>query len=636
MKVVLSERQKRLIDLLKSDVTVPGGDIANLLNVTTRTVRNDVKRINDLIGNRLINGDWNGYSINEMQLSSIYPEINFLDKAQLHQQILQKLILNNQDLNLYDLANSLYISPSTLSSHLKEISNEMEEQHLRLEIKDSHINLIGSELNRRRMITRLIFNDINNMFFSLEKLADFFSNIDIFVIQDIVLKSMDQFELYASDIYRTNLVINIGITFNRILNGFSIDHTPIRNYDNTGTTEYQAACYIVEEFQKVYHHEVSQQDILYISLLILGQTKRYLIDSSIKHVRDLLSEEFTNKIREILIYTFNYFMLKTNYEEFFLNFALHVNFLIVRSSIGNSVANSYAQNIKINYPFIYDISVFIAHRIENTFSIKVDDYEIGFLALHIGAALISSNKDESEKTRLVLVGGERTGLMDGIGEKIKAKYKDSITLSEIIPNLNENNINADILYVSILPNPSMLENVITISPFLSQDDFLKLDNAINRYEKRRNKRQTKQLILTYFREELFFHNLKFSNKYDIIRFLGDKTVQYGIAKKGFTSSVIKREDMSSTCFFDTFAIPHAIELNAFQTSFSILTTDELLPWDDKNIKIIFMIAVSQSDRKEFEKIYHGIIDILCDPQSVLQLSQAATYIDFINCINQML
>ena len=115
-----------------------------------------------------------------------------------------------------------------------------------------------------------------------------------------------------------------------------------------------------------------------------------------------------------------------------------------------------------------------------------------------------------------------------------------------------------------------------------------------------------------------------------------KTVQFGIAKKGFTDSVVMREDLSSTCFFDTFAIPHAIELNAYQTSFSILTTEDFLPWDDNKIKVVFMIAVSQSDRKEFEKIYHGIIDILCDKNSILQLSQAETYMEFINCIDKML
>ena len=296
-----------------------------------------------------------------------------------------------------------------------------------------------------------------------------------------------------------------------------------------------------------------------------------------------------------------------------------------------------AENIKLNYPFIYEIAVFIAHRIENTFSIKVDDYEIGFLALHIGAALITSSKEETEKIKVILVGSDCHGLTSGIEDKIKTKYHDSIEIIDVIPNLSEKNISGDSLfYISTLPKNTMLNNVISISPFLSKDDFLKLDNAIDKYRKLRNKRLMKKSITTFFREELFFHNLSFSNKYEIIRFLGEKTVQFGIAKKGFTDSVVMREDLSSTCFFDTFAIPHAIELNAYQTSFSILTTEDFLPWDDNKIKVVFMIAVSQSDRKEFEKIYHGIIDILCDKNSILQLSQAETYMEFINCIDKML
>lgn len=637
MKVFFSERQKQLIELLRGGTTIPGGNIASYLGVTTRTIRTDIRKINELSGNSLISGNWNGYSLDQNQLKSLYPGTIFLDKNQLHQQILQKLILTDHEINIYDLANELFISPSTLHFYLREISKQLEEQYLRLDINNSKIFLNGSELNRRRMITKLIFNDINDMFFSLDKVAMLFDNLDIYIVKDIILNSMQKFNLQASDVYKQNLIINISITFNRILNGFSIDKTPVNNYNNEKTVEYLAACYIVEKFRKKYPVLVSERDIFYISLLILGQTKRYLTDSSFKQVEGLLSEDFISKIREILFYTFNYFMLKTNYDDFFLNFALHINFLIIRSSIGNSVANPLAENIKCKYPFIYEIAVFIAHSIENTFSIEVDDYEIGFLALHIGAALITSSKKESEKIKVIMVGSECHGLTSGIAQKIQEKYLERIEIVDTIPYLKQDSIQGDsLLYVSMLPDNSMLNNVISISPFLTDDDYLKLDYAIDQSFRLRNKRLMKQLIASFFREELFFHNMIFSDKYEIIRFLGEKTVQFGIAKGGFVESVIKREDLSSTCFFDAFAVPHAIELNAYQTSFSILTTEDFLPWDDKRIKVIFMIAVSKEDRKEFEKIYHCIIDILCDKQSLLRVSEAKTYMDFINCINEMI
>lgn len=623
--------------MLRSDAVIPGGNIAGYLGVTTRTIRSDIKKINEISGNDLISGNWNGYKLNPQLLGTLSTEVVLVDKNQLHQQILQKLILANHELNFYDLANDLFISPSTLHNYLKEISKQLEEQYLSLEIKNSVIHLNGSELNRRRMITKLIFNDINDMFFSLEKLASLFENLDFAIIQDIILECMQKFDLHASDAYRQNLIINISITFNRILNGYSIDQTPINNYKYKDTFEYQAASFIVEEFKKHYRVSISERDIFYISLLILGQTKRYLRNSSYKQVENLLSEDFIIKIREILFYTFNYFMLNTNYDDFFLNFALHINFLIIRSSIGNSVANPLAETIKLKYPFIYEIAVFIAHRIEKTFAIKVDDYEIGFLALHIGAALISSNRKDTEKIKIILVGSNYHELTASIGRKIQEKYQESVEIIDTIPSLKADSISGDsLLYVSTLPEKPMLDNVISISPFFSEDDVLKLDNAIDQFSKRKSKQLMRHLLAAFFREELFFHNLHFTNKHEIIRFLGDKTVQFGIAKKGFSESVIKREDLSSTCFFNSFAIPHAIELNAYQTSFSILTTEDFLPWDDNQIKVVFMIAVSKKDRREFEKIYHGIIDILCDPQSILKISEASTYIDFINCINSML
>lgn len=90
--------------------------------------------------------------------------------------------------------------------------------------------------------------------------------------------------------------------------------------------------------------------------------------------------------------------------------------------------------------------------------------------------------------------------------------------------------------------------------------------------------------------------------------------------------------MSSTCFFETFAIPHAMELNAKKTMFCVLINENGIHWDQHQIKIVLMIAVKQQDRLEFMKIYNSIIHVLWNQSKVAKLIQAQDYQDFIKCL----
>ena len=46
----LSKRQSQILQVLKnSSYEVSGNDLANLLNVTSRTIRNEIKNINSLL-----------------------------------------------------------------------------------------------------------------------------------------------------------------------------------------------------------------------------------------------------------------------------------------------------------------------------------------------------------------------------------------------------------------------------------------------------------------------------------------------------------------------------------------------------------------------------------------------------------
>lgn len=111
--------------------------------------------------------------------------------------------------------------------------------------------------------------------------------------------------------------------------------------------------------------------------------------------------------------------------------------------------------------------------------------------------------------------------------------------------------------------------------------------------------------------------------------MGQNVIDYGLCKDGFIESVLEREQLSSTCFFDTFAIPHALDMNATHTMICVLTSENGIKWDEHTIHIVLMLAVQQNDRKKFMELYNGIVQTLEKPEKVNKLVSADNLMFFL-------
>ena len=174
------------------------------------------------------------------------------------------------------------------------------------------------------------------------------------------------------------------------------------------------------------------------------------------------------------------------------------------------------------------------------------------------------------------------------------------------------------------------KEVIVVSPFFTMMDQINVDNAIHKCLENKQKIKRNNILSSFFDEKLFFKSNDFGNKEDVIRFLGQNVIDYGLCEEGFVESVLEREQLSSTCFFDTFAIPHALDMNATHTMICVLTSESGIQWDDHVIHIVLMLAVQQNDRKKFMELYNGIVQTLEKPEKVNKLVLSDNLMDFLN------
>lgn len=623
------KRKQSIIDAIaKSKGYITGRTLSMLLNLSLRTVQSEIASINRELP--LIDSCNRGYTINQTVYRKLEQHVPVCDITDEHA-ILRRLLFSTSPCQIDELAESFYISTTTLEKKLKNYAPVLREYNLNISRKHSHIQIIGDELGKRKLINFLIFEETTPVFNSINNLIACFPDIDVEKIRLIILNAINKYHYYVDTSYLNNILVNVVIALSRMHSNYYV-----KNDSNSpakiDSVEYKIASEICERYSSHYYLTPSKDDIYYISTLLEGQIKPQDNDNFVPALPDVLTPKFISEIHDILMSVFNYYMLDIDYSDRIYTFALHVNEMLKRAHNSLPAGNELAATIKKNCPFIYDVSVFIAEKIAEKYQVKIADSEIGYISFHIGFLIEAATKN-TNKIVVLLFCDDYHRINETIEKKLVENFSGLIEVNIFHAGNRKSliDIPSDLI-ITTKPLNIIWKKVLVISPFYTMIDHMNIDNAIHSCIKEKEKSHRNQLLASFFHENLFFKSNAFHTKEEVIRFLGQKAIDFGLTEDGFTESVLKRESLSSTCFFDTFAIPHAMNMDAKKTMFCVLISEKGISWDDHNIHIALLIAVSQQDRNRFMELYNGIIRTLENPQNVKCLVASKTYIDFIHCL----
>lgn len=632
-----TKRQKAIILYLSnkqklSPSKIPGKQIANHLQISLRTLQNEIASINHSSRITIIDSTNRGYSLSPNAITSLHlsPQLQDDDKMQ----ILKCLLLEKGPFYLEDLEERFFLSTSAFMNKLKKINEALAEYQLtlseyQLEIKreKNQIYIAGTEYQIRRLIHDMIMREIGLTYDGLEIVSNYFKNINTVEIQAIILSAIHKHNYYIESCYTTNLVINILTAFSRIDRHYQVEEVYVPDHENL--PEYQIAKDICADAALHFSMNFQEQDILYVTLLIMGQIKPL----TEKPLLNAAQKEEADQIVRIINRTFQNYMLNIDYNSYLPNFVRHIQSLIVRARNQQLVINLISENIRETSPFVYDVAVHLAKTLEDIFQISIIDEEIGLLSIYIGF-IIEQSMSSADKIKVLIVCNNYKNMAQNLLQRLKETFPDVIEITDIILHTPPASKYAQAdLIVHTMPIPKSGKNSILISPFFTAEDQRKIAENIAKLQKKKEVKQNQELLKSYFNEHLYFRNIGLQTKNKVLNFLGQKVEEIGLCDSGFTQSVLKRESMSSTCFMNSFAIPHALELNASRTCFAVLIDEKGISWDDCFIHCVFMIAVCREDRKEFMKIYSAIIQYLLQENAIRQLIEAPDFKKFIACFH---
>ncbi len=605
------DRPKMIINLLlKSKIPVTIDVIAEQLEVSNRTIRNDLTVVENFINDKgltlkkkpgigiQLEGPEESFdALNEMKMSTyISDPFSPQDRKD---NILKRLFMSENTITINDLAKELYVSDITIRKDLEDVEQWLAKFKLKLMRRQNYgIKIIGSEENCRNALANLIvtqigFDKLKGMlhydtsakldYHTLNQLTGLI-NIDYIKLENIVNQAEKSLGYKFTDEAFGSLVIHIAIAIKRLQDGKDILLAHCVLADLKIKDEYRIAKQIADSIESHYRVKLPEQEIGYILLHILGSKLQE------NNIDDLdLKNEGEHELAVIMAKEIIHIAQKTlsidlSKDKQALNgLILHLRPTIKRLEYGLNLRNPLLDQIKENYPEIFGVAWISNTVFERYLGKKITEEEIGYIALHLGAAIERQKKG----LRALVVCTSGMGTSQFLAVKLENHFKE-IKIKQVISAIALKDYCLDDVDIVISTVPLTAQKpVLHISPLLTQKDVLKISSYIDSL----NKRPTHSII----NEDSIQIAIRYQDKENAIHDMCSRLIEKGYVTENFEKSVLKRENIQSTEIGKGVAIPHGFPENVYRSQIALSILKESIPWGNESVDIIFLIALSDID-----------------------------------------
>lgn len=546
--------------------------------------------------------------------------------------ILKVLLLQNQTKNLDELADELYISPSTLNNEIVKIKSELMNFDLVFKTKNNYAYIDGLEKNKKRMISHLIYNETKDNFSNLELIQSYLPEIDLNIVKHVVTDILLSNHYFIDDFSLTNFILHMGITMVRFLNyPSSGDFPDSANNITIAEPVVNLLREICDSLEKFFTVHFSDNDFYNLALLLMTRIVHDNIDQlDIEKVNEMVGTRISAMMELIQNRVRNVFYINLNNQDFIIRFSLHLYNMMIRLENSIDVRNPQLVPIKNTYPYIYDVSVFIANIITKETGQPLSEDEIAYISLHIGV-LIEEQKALRNKVKVMIVCPNYYSTQLRMVKKLHTVFEDSIILSGIVTSQDElkNFSDYDCVITTISLNQHLPVPVIPISDYFNNKDISNIIDVIEGIKKERVRTVLENKLKFIFKKELFFYYPKhFSDRTNAIEYLSAALEKEGFVDSAFREKLYERERLSSSVYTNI-ALPHPIDPCAISTAIAVSIHPSPINWNGNKVHVVFMLAIHEEDRILFRDIFDLVTETLLNKKNFQTLLNTKSYEDFI-------
>ncbi|EED2099667.1 BglG family transcription antiterminator [Listeria monocytogenes] len=627
------DTQKEILAYLhkQENKWVTSNELAAFCECTTRTIRNNIYKINEVTPN-LINSTKQGYQIN---LNIPFKFQSESDVTERKSKLLLELIKNStKGVDLFELADILYISEVTLKKDIQQLKNELKEADVKIVISKDRIKLIGKERAKRKYMISLLYEEGGYRESIKSRIQEMIEFVSIDKLQNIVKEVLAQESITTNQYSMMNIVLHYAISIVRIQQGNTLIETQ-KTLIRKHSKEYEISKKIAKILSEEYQIHFSEAETKQLGLLYVGLQNEQSANANHGELDQFVDKKIIDALKIVLANVEETYLIDLQNEQLFIKLAIHVQSLYYRSRYKAYTRNLSLLDIKTSYPVTFDIAVYISSLLQEKLAIDFNEDEISFIALHIGSFLESENRDYL-RLEIGLLVDDYHDLRTNMLKKLHARFENEATI-ELIEN-EDYEENFDIILTTNRDVALEKAGSIFIHPLLTTKDIKKITSRIQTKKKILENNIRGQQIDRYIVRSLY------SNQIDPSELTPAKIREQMISKMEkqnfvtpeFKEKVEKREQMAPTSFPSGIAIPHSIKNDALQSGVSIMTLQEPIYWNDVKVKIIALVAISKKDATEFNDFFEKFVEIVSEPINTKRLSMVESFEEFIRKLKMMM
>lgn len=628
-----SRLEEIFIQISKNEFTTIK-ELTNSFHVTDRTIRTDIQAINLEIAKyecEILLKRKSGYylmSYNKDKFKELQNQIekqtNVLTFNSLDDRIkyiLQKLLYSQDYVILDDLANEVFVSRNTLQNYIKPIKETLETYNLIYVSKPNlGVKVFGNEKDKREcLLNEILCKDTPTYIIGFTKEEQMlFRDIDLFEIQTLVNQLLNKHDIHASDYDRKNLIMHCALMISRVK---TENYIPFDVQFPIQDDIYELIEQLCIQLENKFDIQITSGEKQYIYLHIASNTHMNIysvntvkLQNQITKLLEVIYEEYNFDLRQDAILKKDLFN--------------HFSSILSSKNIYMNKKNPLLNTIKTNFPLPFEITLTSTAKV---FSEALTEDEIGYISLHIGAAIERCFTSMYQKKRVVLVCGSGIATTRMLEARLQTFFNSKIVIVNKISYaefMHYDFANIDFV-ISTIPIQSDNIPVEIVDFTLKNTDIEKISKRLSHMDKKAN------FVTKFFDKQLFLHKSNAVTKEDVLKELAHLLENQNIVSDTFIHSVLKRESIACTNLNDIFAIPHAMEACSNETKVAVAILDQSVEWNDKHeeVQIIFMISIKQGEQKQFEHLYDLFIEIVGNTKLQQDIVHSNSFEEFLYTIS---
>lgn len=631
MSLDLSLRQKKLLHTVQhSGSPRTSFDLADELGVSSRTIRNDIIKINEeLLPHRAcieaLKGKGYQFHADDPKLIESLNQIEtaFFSKENRVRYLAFQLCLSEEPLNVYDLEDEMFISHTTLEHAIRDLTRAYSHRppHIRLIRKRDHISLEEDELKRRAVLNLLLRESWNyhargNAYYQ----HDFIDNDILDFIIDTVSVILDRHGIQMEDPFIVSLNLILAIMHYRIETGHPL--TEGRDPSFCCDASSQAATEILDAMEEHLHCSINEAERQEIIIQIHSHRLLTPPDCSRQSLIRVygapaleITEEYIQQISRI-------FHLDLSDDDDF------------RATLCQFVQNLLQGHNTFNEQFSVDM-VKRHHRLEMViaslflplsekyFDEELDEIKLVYLSFIIAGALDNFIKHHpGNKIRTVIACHMNQPVSWSIKRKARFHFGSYLDIVDIIPvymkdsyDFSDVDLVLTTVQKQITANPRT--TTIYISQFMDEVDQEEISHYI--MTKTLKPMYQRDVSLNALLRSAWWHEEDhFSDPEELLRRVTQQFVDYGVADSAFQGDILKREKITTFAAFPGVVLLYSL-VPAARSQISIVTLDHRITWNSHKIRIIVTAALTEEDLPAILRLTNFLYDDAYDAESIKNL-----------------